>query len=351
VSRMADALSPQIALLLELAEKDWELFSEALAHVMVGWSAGAAAHHYATFLRACITPDVMRRVLEHLGSEDVTALLPDVHVPTLVLHRRGVTSVPIARGSELAACIPNARLMIVDGDVMRPGVGDMEAPARAVDEFLGDVADHGPGAAVAAPATHAETSNTFRREGDYWTIAFEGRVSRIRDMKGLHHIARLLREPGRHLSPAELLADLEPPPGDLSRSSGGADLVTSSLGDAGPVLDAKAKAVYRRRLDDLREERADAERCHDAGRAARARTEEEFLARELAAAVGLGGRDRKTGSAAERARLTVTKRIKDALARLATSHPALARHLTTTIKTGHLCAYTVDPTARASWSL
>ena len=349
VARMADAISPQMITLLELAEKDWSLFTEATAHQMVGWSAGEAAHRYADFLRACLDPAVGRALVDGLRVVDVTDVLPAVAVPTLVLHRRDVDSIPVARSSELAARIPGARLVILEGAVMRPGAGDVDAAARAVDEFIGDLettsaSDGGRSAAA------ADAPNVFRREGEYWTLAFEGRVCRVRDLKGLHHIARLLREPGLELAPAELIADLDPAPGETSRrSTGGRN--TSSLGDAGPLLDAKAKAHYRSRLSELRAELDDAERCNDVERAARARAELEFITHELAAAVGLGGRDRRASAAAERARVTVTKRIKDALARVRASHPSLARHLAQTIRTGQLCAYGTDPDRRVPWSL
>ncbi|MEO6029628.1 MAG: alpha/beta hydrolase [Candidatus Binatia bacterium] len=344
VARMADALSPQMLTLFDLAERDWQLFTEAMANQMVGWSTGEPAHRYAEFLRACVTPESGRALVAGLRAADVTDLLPQVRTPTLVVHRRGVSSVPVARATELAARIPGARLAILDGDVMRPGAGDVEAAAHAVDQFLGDASRD------VTPAT-APTGNVFRREGEYWTLIFDGAVCRVRDAKGLHHILRLLRDPGLQFAPAELLAELEPPPPSSAEHARGADLHAAALGDAGPVLDAKAKLVYRSRLTDLREELADAERSHDPARAGAARTEIEFLARELSAAVGLGGRDRKSSSAAERARLTVTKRIKDALGRIRASHPALARHLDATIKTGSLCAYGLDPADRVAWSL
>lgn len=115
------------------------------------------------------------------------------------------------------------------------------------------------------------------------------------------------------------------------------------------ALDAKAKANYRLRLADLHDELQDAEYTNDLGRAERARVETEFISRELAAAVGLGGRDRPTGSAAERARLAVTKCIKAAIAKTRAAHPAAGRYLARTIRTGYFCAYEPDADDRTSW--
>jgi hypothetical protein len=110
-------------------------------------------------------------------------------------------------------------------------------------------------------------------------------------------------------------------------------------GDAGELLDREARDSYRERLEDLREELREAEEMGDAGRAGRAREEIEFLAAELSRAVGLGGRGRKASSAAERARVAVQKRVKEAIKKIEEGAPALGRHLLMTVQTGSFCAY------------
>src|SRR5439155_691808 len=70
---------------------------------------------------------------------------------------------------------------------------------------------------------------------------------------------------------------------------------------------------------------------------------------ELARATGLGGRRRRLGDAAERARTTVTARIRDAIGRIERAHPELGRHLRASIVTGARCAYRPAETVR--WSV
>ena len=118
-----------------------------------------------------------------------------------------------------------------------------------------------------------------------------------------------------------------------------------------PLLDAEAKAAYRQRLGDLRAELAEAERCHDLGREEQAREEIEVLTQQLAAAMGLGGRDRPAGSAAERARSTVSQRLRAVFQRIATRHPGLADHLAARVRTGTFCAYQPDPERPVVWDL
>jgi hypothetical protein len=153
----------------------------------------------------------------------------------------------------------------------------------------------------------------------------------------------MLRHPGQEI-PATLLAS----GGNGTGRPAGRDgdtVVVRDLGDAGPALDARAAAEYRRRVEELRAELAEAEERNDLGHAERARAEIEALCGELTAMQ----RDRRAASHAERARLTVTKGIKTALAKLAAAHPALANHLAGTVKRGYLCVYRPDPRRPIVW--
>jgi hypothetical protein len=123
------------------------------------------------------------------------------------------------------------------------------------------------------------------------------------------------------------------------------------LGDAGALLDPQARAAYKRRVQDLREELEEARAFNDAGRAQRAQEELEFLTHELARAVGFGGRQRLAASAAERARTNITHAIKAALRKINAHHPMLGQHLALTIKTGVFCSYTPDPRVPLAWQV
>jgi tetratricopeptide (TPR) repeat protein len=206
------------------------------------------------------------------------------------------------------------------------------------------------GTAVAASNRRA----AFRREGEYWTVIYEGSLVRIRDSKGLRYLATLLANPGREFHVIDLegqgQAEASGTTGSTGPWSGSGELETrSGLGDAGAMLDATAKAAYKARLDDLQAELSEAEGFHDLARAERAKEEIDFLTRELARAVGLGGRDRRAASHAERARLNVTRAIRAAMGNLSQANPALGQHLSSTIRTGRYCSYTPDPRAEIAW--
>ncbi len=206
-------------------------------------------------------------------------------------------------------------------------------------------------APVPAAPEHAVTGpSAFFRRGDIWTIGPIGRPVQLRHSKGLGHIARLLASPRVEFHALDLIAGAHDRGANAALAVGsGVDVRGHGSGDSGPVLDGPAKAAYKARVVELQEEIEEAEAFNDPERAARGREELAFLARELAGAVGLGGRDRRTGSDAERARVNVTRAIRTALRRVADHDPALARKLGTAIRTGTFCVYEPAPGDEPAW--
>ena len=206
-------------------------------------------------------------------------------------------------------------------------VGDPE-PAAAATASAVTAARVLPNKASPPPPTGA--SFALALEGEYWTVTTKaGRTFRLKDSLGLQYLARLVAEPGREVHVLDLVAG--------GRASG--DDAAIDLGDSGQLLDDEARADYRRRLDDLRESLAEAESFGDHARASRAREEIEFLGAELGRAVGLGGRARRSGSSAERARSAVQRRIKNAVQRLAEAAPELGPLLASSVRTGNFCVF------------
>ena len=189
---------------------------------------------------------------------------------------------------------------------------------------------------IEVAASAATDTNVFRREGDYWSVVFEGRTVRVRDLKGMRYLAQLLGNPGREFHVLDLVA----------AETG----QRTALGDAGEMLDERAKTAYRRRLVEIEDDIEQAHALGDARREMQADAERDFLIRELARAVGLGGRDRRAASASERARSGVTRAVRQAIARIGEHHPELGEHLDHAVRTGTYCAYVPDPGAPAKWT-
>jgi hypothetical protein len=191
-------------------------------------------------------------------------------------------------------------------------------------------------------ATHhapAAPAALFRREGEFWTIAYAGSTCRLRDVKGLRYLAFLLGSTGREVHVLELAAAVD---GVAARPV---------EADGHVMLDAHAKRAYRRRLEELEEELATARDWQDPERVAAIEEEIDALTGELARAAGLGGRDRRLPSPAERARVSVTKAIRGAIKAIARHHPALGEHLRVSIRTGRHCSYAPPGEMPPRWAL
>jgi len=136
-------------------------------------------------------------------------------------------------------------------------------------------------------------SNVFRKEGDYWTISFGGSMFRMRDTIGMHYISRLIANPGFDFAALELVTAAQKA---IEKKAGGRN--------------SRPSANHRR----------------------------------------AGGEPQSGDSQArERARLMVTKRVKDVIARIRQAHPELGRHLATCIRTGYMCSYANDRAPTDAW--
>ncbi|WP_395694406.1 hypothetical protein [Nocardioides sp.] len=186
----------------------------------------------------------------------------------------------------------------------------------------------------AAPTDHLVV-HLHPGRGETWTVGRAGATFELPDLRGLHHLHRLLERPG-----------VAVPAADLAGIAGG-----PREGDLGPVLDDQARRAYRDRLADLDAEIEEADRCADPARSERATLERSALVEELAHATGLGGRDRRPGATGERARTAVRKTIAAAVARVERHDPAVARLLRDTVHTGTSCVAEPDPSRAVTWVL
>jgi hypothetical protein len=205
-------------------------------------------------------------------------------------------------------------------------------------------------------AEGAQPAAVFRREGDYWTLGYRGELARLRDAKGLGYLACLLRHPGRELHVLELVREVEGAVADPALGLRRADAVAAGLGvsrlnEAEPLLDARARQAYQRRLRELEEDLEEARSWNDSERAARAEQEMDALTAELARAAGLGGRGRALATPAERARVSVTKATRTAIRTVGRHCPALGDHLVASVRTGRFCSYAPPGEAPPAWSL
>jgi predicted ATPase len=181
--------------------------------------------------------------------------------------------------------------------------------------------DGGGDAEIDGARAPANATQRWVRQGAIWLLEYRGATASLPDAKGLHDLATLLAAPHTEVHALQLV--------------GGVEVV----GAADHVLDDAARAAYRRRVEQLREEIEWGRERGAERRVRQAEDELDALLAELSAGMSLGGRPRSTASSHERARSTVTNRIRDVLRKIDAVHPELGRHLRNAVRTGTWCSY------------
>ncbi|HWU87610.1 MAG TPA: hypothetical protein VN253_10070, partial [Kofleriaceae bacterium] len=292
--------------LVEHAEYFYQLLRKVPPHNIFGFAPGGFS---------CLGPlDLLRGQLASMTHrrdeaarcfERAAAFARELESPPFVAHAElGWAELLAAEDPDAAAA--HARLAL---DAAR-SVGMATIGARARDLI-------GPAPRPAAPVPQQVS---LRRDGDVWTLEVNGRKVTLLHSKGMSYLEMLIRSPHRPVHALEL--------------SG-----IGEASDAGPQLDETARRAYRARAEALRAELEEATAWNDAGRVELAQRELDLLGAELARAFGLGGRERRAGSAAERARINVQRRLRAVQRRIAEQDEALVRHFELSLKTGLFCMY------------
>ena len=152
-----------------------------------------------------------------------------------------------------------------------------------------------------------------------WRVSLGGRQVVVADCVGMRYLAVLVGSPGTEIRATEL----------AGRPS---DVIAAE-----PVLDARAVAEYRKRMQRLQEEMTDA--VDDESRLDRAQREYDALMNELMRNRGLGGRTRNVAGSDERARTSVQKAIRRAVVRIRASDAVIADSIEQHLMTGYVCCY------------
>ncbi len=223
--------------------------------------------------------------------------------------------------------------------------GDTQAATAILEQLVEELdprrmaLDHQTAAAelerIRAPEPPAPSAATLRRRGTGWEAAHDGVRVQLGDTKGLRYLALLIASPGAERHALDLVDRVE------GVDASGVD--RRALGDAGPALDARARAAYRHRVEALRTEIDDALGAGMLEHAESLQDELDRLVRELAAAFGLGGRERREASVVERARLNVTRAIRASIGKIADSLPDAGAALDRAVRTGTYCSYQPPP--------
>jgi predicted ATPase len=228
----------------------------------------------------------------------------------------------VARVAAKQGDITTASHLLHDGLPLAEEMREVEV-ARAIADLIRKI-------------SRAESTNraVFRPDRGTWHIEFNGTVVHAPDLKGFWHLRELVARPHKPVPALALIGASSEEP--IARA------------DTGPTLDRQALRQYRQRLAELDDELDVAAMRGDATRQAERGAERDALIAELKRATGLGGRPRRSGSPAEKARINVTRTIRHAITDLAARAPELAEHLDDSIVTGVSCCY--EPRFDIAWT-
>lgn len=137
------------ASLVALVRASWGIGAHALASIFVPGDDATFRKNFARFQREATTKAMAAALLESVYRFDVADRLAHVLAPTLVIHRRGDRTIPSRLALDLAAGIPGARLVLLEGDIHFPWLGDWQPIADLVEDF---VAEHARARARTADA-------------------------------------------------------------------------------------------------------------------------------------------------------------------------------------------------------
>ena len=138
-SRAADlATRERINAIADRCRSNWEIASQLFGDSSLRGQRPDVGAQWTKVIRAACTGENAAEIYTQGYEIDVGDFMPQVKVPTLVIHRRGDAIVPFASGQKLAASIPSARFVPLEGTMHDPTLGDTDAVVAAIDEFLGE---------------------------------------------------------------------------------------------------------------------------------------------------------------------------------------------------------------------
>ncbi|MGZ3422401.1 MAG: alpha/beta fold hydrolase [Polyangiales bacterium] len=120
-----------------LVRASWGLGAQAMASIFIPSEANPTFHaQLQRFQREAASGSMAARLLESVYAWDVREVLQQVRAPTLVIHRRHDRAIPCRLGVDLASQIAGARLVLLDGEIHVPWLGDWESIAELVESFV-----------------------------------------------------------------------------------------------------------------------------------------------------------------------------------------------------------------------
>jgi hypothetical protein len=222
----------------------------------------------------------------------------------------------------------------------------------------GESRQHSPTATSLEGSTESAEENLFKKEGEIWTVRFNGETGNFKNTKGFRYIEYLICDQGKEFLVSDLYFAINPPDIDNIDSThsnmgsaelGGEGLSVADLGDAEKLLSPEGKAALKQEVTRLKEQINRAKERRDEENQAALEDQLDEILEYFAAQTGLGGKTRKASNDLERLRKSVSKCIRGDINKIKKTSPELGHHLGPSIHTGTYCSYSPHP--RVNWRL
>jgi TolB-like protein/pimeloyl-ACP methyl ester carboxylesterase/cytochrome c-type biogenesis protein CcmH/NrfG/predicted Ser/Thr protein kinase len=171
----------------------------------------------ATYLRQSASPGAAAALLRMNSQVDIRSILPNIRVPSLILHRKGDRDVPFEGGRYIAERIPGAEFVELEGDDHLPWAGDMDSVLQPLENFARQIdspipietrlltamrigsggADSENFRATLHSALKSFNPLSIQFDGDGATALFDGS---IRSLKAAEQLGSLLNQTGKNWS-------------------------------------------------------------------------------------------------------------------------------------------------------
>ncbi|MEA2427321.1 MAG: hypothetical protein QOF37_949 [Thermoleophilaceae bacterium] len=136
-ARGTDVVTPELRrTLLDVIEQSWGRGDLARVWAPTRADDPEFTAAWARFERSTVSPSMARALVDMAGKTDVAEILPSIQAPTLVMHRRDDSMIPLRLGREVAGLIPGARFVELEGQDQLSFAGDWRAIVDEMEEFL-----------------------------------------------------------------------------------------------------------------------------------------------------------------------------------------------------------------------
>ena len=195
-----------------------------------------------------------------------------------------------------------------------------------------------------------EAKNVFKKDGNFWQVAYQSNdTATIKDSKGMSYIARLLEKPNEPIAALSLASPKSDTKLMIQGKAVENDTVSSDSGKPQEIIDEDTLQSCQKRIIDIKNELADAEKKYDLAGTTRLQNEKDKILSYIKTSTRPSGQSGSFNNNVEKARKAVSNSINRAIDNIKQHNTTLYKHLDNSIQQGVQFAY--NPDTKINWEL